>query len=69
MLICFKAYCLHCFNLGLRVCWIVVVVDGFFLYFPLKVSQLGAVVHKYQAASQNASSGLSTQDLQNTCSS
>lgn len=34
-----------------------------------QVSQLGAVVHKHQTAAQNASSGLSVQDLQNTCSS
>ncbi|ONK73263.1 uncharacterized protein A4U43_C04F29120 [Asparagus officinalis] len=34
-----------------------------------QVSQLGAVVQKYQNAVQNASSGLSTQDLQNSCNS
>ncbi|XP_074592666.1 transcriptional corepressor SEUSS-like [Curcuma longa] len=34
-----------------------------------QVSQLGTVVQRYQAATQNASSGLSTQDVQNTCNS
>nr|WDA53387.1 transcriptional corepressor seuss [Erycina pusilla] len=34
-----------------------------------QVSQLGNVVQKYQTASQNAASGLSLQDLQNTCNS
>ncbi|WOL02365.1 transcriptional corepressor SEUSS-like isoform X2 [Canna indica] len=34
-----------------------------------QVSQLGAVVQRYQAASQNAPSGLSTQDMQSTCNS
>ncbi|PKU70913.1 transcriptional corepressor SEUSS [Dendrobium catenatum] len=34
-----------------------------------QVSQLGTVVQKYQTASQNSSSGLSLQDLQNTCNS
>ncbi|KAK1323217.1 Transcriptional corepressor SEUSS [Acorus calamus] len=33
----------------------------------LKVSQLGTVAQKYQAATQNASSNLSTQELQNSC--
>ncbi|KAG1331206.1 Transcriptional corepressor SEUSS [Cocos nucifera] len=32
-----------------------------------QVGQLGAMVQKYQAAVHNASSGLSTQDLQNSC--
>nr|CAD1818186.1 unnamed protein product [Ananas comosus var. bracteatus] len=34
-----------------------------------QVSQLGAVVQKYQNAAQNASPGLFSQDLQNTCNS
>ncbi|KAJ0973136.1 hypothetical protein J5N97_021095 [Dioscorea zingiberensis] len=34
-----------------------------------QVSQLGTVVQKYQFAAQNASSGLSTQDLQSSCNS
>lgn len=34
-----------------------------------QVSQLGSVVQKYQTASQNSPSGLSLQDLQNTCNS
>ncbi|KAG1369973.1 transcriptional corepressor SEUSS [Cocos nucifera] len=34
-----------------------------------QVGQLGAVVQKYQAAVQNTSSGLSTQDLQSSCNS
>ncbi|KAG1363606.1 hypothetical protein COCNU_11G004330 [Cocos nucifera] len=34
-----------------------------------QVSQLGAAVQRYQNAAQNASAGLSTQELQNTCNS
>ncbi|KAJ6797342.1 transcriptional corepressor SEUSS [Iris pallida] len=34
-----------------------------------QISQLGAVVHKYQAGGQNASSTLSSQDLQTSCNS
>lgn len=34
-----------------------------------QVSQLGAVVQRYQVAIQNAPSGLPIQDLQNTCNS
>lgn len=39
------------------------------IFLPhLQVSQLGAVAQKYQVATQNASSNLSTQELQANCS-
>lgn len=61
------------FNIRLLAFWLVgldsgPLFDRFLLSF-YQVSQLGAVVHKYQTAAQNASSGLSAQDLQTTCNS